>query len=72
MFDFGDDEDSEESLWNMGSDEAGVIEQNTIAHDTKYSDLIMCCCQKDIKHDETMKFTIRVNNQEVLSKTLFA
>tara|TARA_B110000285_G_C14709584_1_gene417185 strand:- start:9 stop:215 length:207 start_codon:yes stop_codon:yes gene_type:complete len=37
--------------------------EGTIAKDEREDQLIMCCCQQDQKHDESMKFQIKVNEK---------
>ena len=35
------------------------FEDNLVAYDQKVEDNILCCCQKDLKHDESLKFMIK-------------
>lgn len=63
----GDDEDD---ILMLGEE----IEQkvgNILPVNPSQEDLTMCCCKKNMPHDETMKFIIKKRSDEDLNQTLF-
>ena len=51
---------AEEDLWAVDDDFEDMMDNDVIGLDPN-AKLIMCCCHKDTPHDETMKFTMKVN-----------
>ena len=41
--------------------------EGIIAPGATEEDCIMCCCCKDLLHDETIKFTLRYQEENILS-----
>ena len=61
----------------MDSDDIDLMENGDITLDNNKKQCIMCCCKKDIAHDETMKFTLKYDknfqgSKDILNSTLFA
>ena len=50
---------SDDDPWALDDDFEQFAKTDLIPKDVKPEDLIMCCCRKDIAHDETMKFTLK-------------
>jgi len=55
-------------LWDF--DEDFDFEDNLVAFDQKHEDSIICCCKKEIPHDESIKFILKADEQH-LRTTLF-
>ena len=55
-------------LWDFDAD--FDFEENLVAFDQKEEENIICCCKKDLPHDESIKFILKANKQS-LNTTLF-
>lgn len=50
------------NIWAIDDDfDEGFL----VAYDQKHQDNVICCCQKNLPHDESMKFTIRGDPQNL-------
>ena len=57
----------------MDDDFIDMMENGDISLDQNKK-CVMCCCQKETDHDETMKFTLKYvqGSKDILNSTLFA
>jgi hypothetical protein len=46
-------------LWDFDAD--FDFEENLVAFDQKEEENIICCCKKDLPHDESIKFILKAN-----------
>jgi hypothetical protein len=56
------------NIWAFDDD--FEFEQNLVAYDQKVDDNVLCCCKKELDHDESIKFLLK-GDQANLKTVLF-
>jgi hypothetical protein len=68
---FKDTEEVKDDPWGFGDDLDDLdFEANMVAFDQKEEECVICCCKKEVPHDESMKFDLKADKKN-LNTVLF-